>query len=128
MSVIKMTWKGKELQNAMQAALGKANYGNAVHLAGESAMQAPIESGDLRGSLEPGGANGRFREDAGGLNMTVGSNLPYAAKQHEDLSLNHCGPQVPGGKAKYLEDPLNANKEMYMQNLANAGREVLGKK
>lgn len=117
-----MTWRGKELAQSMRAALGKANFDNAVHLAGEGALQAPVETGDLRGSLEPGAANGRFKEEAGGLNMTVGSDLPYAAKQHEDLSLNHNGPKQPGGKAKYLEDPLNANRDFYMQNLADAAR------
>lgn len=122
-----ITWRGEELKKAMRAALGRANRGNAMHLAGEGAMQAPVETGDLRGSLEPGASNGRFREEAGGLNMTVGSNLRYAAKQHEDLSLNHAGPKVPGGKAKYLEDPLNANRDFYMQNLADAAQGVLHK-
>lgn len=126
MSGANMTWRGDELKKAMRAALGKANYDNAVHLAGEGARRAPIETGDLRGSLEPGAANGRFKEDAGGLNMTVGSDLPYAAVQHEDLSLNHDGPKQPGGEAKYLENPINENREMYMQHLADAAAEVLG--
>lgn len=126
MSNVKMNWNGGAVSAALRQALGRANIDNAVHLAGEAAIQAPIESGDLRGSLEPGAPNGRWREEADGLNMTVGSDLPYAAVQHEDLSLNHNGPEVPGGKAKYLEDPLNANKERYLQHLAEAGRGVTG--
>lgn len=122
-----MMWRGNELTQALRAALGKANRDNAVHLAKEGALHAPVETGDLRGSLEPGAANGRFKEEAGGLNMTVGSDLRYAAKQHEDLSLNHNGPKQPGGKAKYLEDPLNANRDFYMQRLADAAQEVLKK-
>lgn len=133
MSGANMTWRGDELKKAMRAALGKANYDNAADLAMLAADDAPVESGDLRGSINPFqdyGGNGkeftRFQSEAGGLNMTVGSDLPYAAVQHEDLSLNHDGPEVPGGKAKYLEDPLNANRDRYMQHLADAAAEVLG--
>lgn len=125
MSRVSLTWKGGGVSTALRQALGRANVDNAVHLAGEAAMQAPVESGDLRGSLEPGSPDGRWREEAGGLNMTVGSGLPYAAVQHEDLSLNHNGPEVPGGRAKYLEDPLNANRQRYLQHLADAARGVI---
>lgn len=71
-----------------------------MHLAEEGAKQAPVETGDLRGSLAPGGPDGRWKDEADGLSMTVGSDLPYAAVQHEDLTLNHGGPEVPGGKAQ----------------------------
>ena len=125
MSDVTMNWRGNTVLDKVMRAGGAANRDNAVHLAGEAAMQAPVESGDLRGSLEPGGTNGRWRDEAEGLNMTVGSDLPYAAKQHEDLTLNHNGPEVPGGKAKYLEDPLNANRETYMRHIADAIREAL---
>ena len=123
-----MTWKGNALTTALARALGAATRANAVNLAGEAAMQAPIELGELRGSGEPGATDGLWSEEAGGLNMTVGSNLSYAGVQHEDLSLRHSGPEhgnVDGGKAKYLEDPLNANRERYIQHLADAAREVL---
>ncbi len=120
-----MEWRGSALTAALEQALGKTNYDNATHLAGEAALQAPVEDGDLRGSLEPSGNHSLFKVAAGGLDMTVGSNLPYAAKQHEDLTLNHNGPEVPGGKSKYLEDPLNANKSFYIRNLATAAGEVL---
>ena len=120
-----MTWRAAELQGALLEALGRQNRDNAVHLAGESALRAPIETGDLRGSLEPGGANSRWKEERGGLEMTIGSDLPYAAKQHEDLSLNHNGPEVPGGEAKYLEKPLNENRERYLALLAQAAKGVM---
>ena len=125
MSSVKMDWKGPAVLAKIMKAGGAANRDNAVHLAGEAAMQAPIETGDLRGSLQPGGADGRWRDEADGLNMTVGSDLPYAAVQHEDLTLNHNGPEVPGGKAKYLEDPLNANRGQYMQHIAQAIKEAI---
>lgn len=117
-----MNWSGGNLTREMLAALGQANMDNAAHLANEGALQTPVDKGDLKGSLEPGDPDGRWQVEAGGLNVTVGSNLPYAAKQHEDLSLHH-----DNGKAKYLEDPLNANRDRYMRRLADAAREVLSK-
>ena len=124
MSEAKFTWQGGAISQQMRLALGRANRANAGRLAEYAAKQAPVETGDLRGSLNPGAPDGRWREEADGLNMTVGSNLPYAAVQHEDLSLNHNGPEVPGGKAKYLEDPLNAHKQEFLQALADAARGV----
>lgn len=52
----------------------------------------PIEYGDLRSSLTVVDA------DVDDLEAAVVSDLPYAVRQHEDLSLRH-----EGGQAKYLE-------------------------
>lgn len=52
----------------------------------------PLEYGDLRSSLTVGTAS----EDD--LEATVYSDLPYAVRQHEDLSYRH-----DDGQAKYLE-------------------------
>ncbi|GAB2457548.1 HK97 gp10 family phage protein [Xylanimonas ulmi] len=54
--------------------------------------RTPIEYGDLRSSLTVDPAGPGDRE------ATVFSDLPYAARQHEDLSLRH-----DDGQAKYLE-------------------------
>lgn len=123
---VKFNWTGDSVTAALRRALGAANRDNAMHLAEEGAKQAPVETGDLRGSLAPGGPDGRWKDEADGLSMTVGSDLPYAAVQHEDLTLNHGGPEVPGGKAKYLEDPLNANRGHYLRHLAEAAKGVIG--
>lgn len=44
-----------------------------------------------------------------------GAAAKYAARQHEDLSLNHPDPtnphSRPGGKSKYLEDPARRVKD-----------------
>lgn len=118
------TWND-DLENRVRRALGKQNRDNAVRLSELAHDQAPIENGDLRGSLLAGDEHSLFAEESDGLLMTVGSNLPYAAKQHEDLSLNHGGPKIPGGKAKFLEDPLNENRSRFMGLLAAAAREAM---
>jgi hypothetical protein len=92
-------------------------------LAGIAATRtAPVETGDLRGSIEvaylvngvrhegPGAfasalveatvaaAAGQLRS----LNVEVSANTIYAARQHEELDWSH----PLGGQAKYLEAPL----------------------
>ena len=109
------------LVDRVRNALARQNYDNARDLAEKASDLAPVEHGDLRGSLEPGGEHGLFNSEAGGLIMTVGSELPYAAVQHEDLTFNH----PLGGQAKYLETPLNENRSEYMRRLAGAAREAM---
>jgi len=48
--------------------------------------------------------------------VEVSYNAPYALKQHENLFYRHAQ-----GKAKYLEDPLNANREKYKNHIKTAG-------
>jgi len=127
-----------------------------LDLAGRSAEAAPIESGDLRNNCvarvddsvvfenqtakgdSPGKARRRIR-------ASVGYSLPYALRQHEDLTMSHdktdgrpryravrhstksgeitsyIGPssvnRVSGGGAKYLENPFSANRERYRAKL-----------
>ena len=130
--------------NRVSAAMGRQNYNNAVDLAGKAADEAPNEFGDLSGSLKPGGEHSLFASEVGGLIMTVGSELPYAAVQHERLDFNHpslkrmkresnqeAAKDFNGadpafaGKAKYIEDPLNADKSEYMRRLAAAAQEAM---
>jgi hypothetical protein len=49
--------------------------------------------------------------------FTIGYYTPYAAKQHEDLTLHH---PKPGTKAKYLEDPSNAMAPLIPQHIVDA--------
>lgn len=68
--------------------------------------KAPIESGDLRDSLQVAkdGAN-RVLVSFGG-DLTTIDGYDYAIRQHEDMSLRHSGPEhgkVDGGEAKFLE-------------------------
>jgi hypothetical protein len=52
----------------------------------------------------------------GRLEGSVEVNQVYAHFQHEGLDLKH----PHGGQAKYLEEPLYANVNKYMENLAEA--------
>ena len=80
-----------------------------------SKQLAPLDTGDLRGAGE-GKVNDRNNDIIG----TVSFNKPYALVQHEDLSFHH----PRGGQAKYLEQPLNENRDRYKDFIKNKIREV----
>ena len=110
----------------------------ALDLSAKSAKRAPIESGDLRNNCHAD-LNGHtiyeYQRPAGDAPpsnnavASVGYNLPYALRQHEDLSLRHDrtdgytrndGTTVnmyAGGEAKYLERPFEENSEAYLKRI-----------
>lgn len=107
---------------------------------GEAARNAPIKTGNLRGS---GSAriNGRpvgYMSNSGGsttMNQSqfrptgdnpkivgeVGFDCEYAAEQHEELAYNH----PRGGKAKYLEDVLKEKSGDYVNVIGECVRGAL---
>lgn len=118
-----------------------------LDLAAESAKRAPIESGDLRNNCHAS-VNGVtvFQEQSTILVSTkpalevsgeVGYSLPYALRQHEDLSLDHSRTDgrrrpdgttvnmVAGGEAKFLERPFEERKERYANQLRSIPGEVI---
>lgn len=80
-----------------------------------SKQLAPLDTGDLRGSGESS-----VNENTNEIIGTVSFNKPYALVQHEDLSFHH----PRGGQAKYLEQPLNQNRDRYKDFIKNKIREV----
>ena len=62
----------------------------------ESLKEVPWDTTHLKqtGTVE--------RDQENEIAFMIGFNTPYAARQHEDLTLHH---PKPGTKAKYLEDP-----------------------
>ena len=80
-----------------------------------SKQLAPLDTGDLRGAGE-GDVNVNGDEIIG----TVSFNKPYAMKQHEEMGYIH----PRGGQAKYLEQPLNENRDRYKDFIKNKIREV----
>jgi hypothetical protein len=76
---------------------------------------APLDTGDLRGS-----GFGEVEAMTNNVIGTVSFNTPYALIQHEDMSFNH----PRGGQAKYLEQPLNQNRDRYKSFIQNKIREV----
>lgn len=106
---ISYNWNGKEAKQRAIAGGLAALKENAVHLKGKSSAEAPIDTGDLRRNCSIDESELQNRHF-----ILVGYSLIYARRQHEELGYRH--PQ--GGKAKYLEDPFNANVERYKQNVA----------
>ena len=114
----------------------------ALDLAGRSAPLAPIESGDLRNNCHAE-VNGQtvFTEQTAtnttptntlSVSATVGYSLPYARRQHEDLTLRHDRTDgyrrkdgttvnmVAGGQAKYLEQPFLERRDKYIEHIKKA--------
>jgi hypothetical protein len=75
--------------------------------------QAPVDMTTLResGKVLP------WNSEAGGVSVTMGfgdSAVAYAHRQHEELEWRH----PKHGKAKYLEDPINAAKTGFLERIA----------
>jgi len=77
--------------------------------------RTPLEYGDLRDSLTVVPA------DEASLESAVVSDLPYAVRQHEDLSLRH-----DDGQAKYLESAALDSRAEVEQIVAGTVRRRLG--
>jgi|GEM_PF-426803 hypothetical protein len=98
-----------------------------MYVAEESQQRAPIDTGDLRGSVrvELDGQAYAEGEKGGGVNVlgavpetaekgSVSFNTPYAADQHEHEEYDH--PRE--GRAKYLESVLVEQSERILQTIA----------
>jgi hypothetical protein len=93
-----------------------------AHLIAEDAKRnAPVgdsatdpHPGELRDSIEV------ERNARGGF--TISANTPYAAKQHEALHFKH----PHGGKAKFLEHPLQTFSKQLDRFVAEAARRRIG--
>lgn len=120
---------GPIAQAAMEAGLGDA----AGQLLNDSLKQepaVPLDEGTLRGSgsafvrseliqtteaLGKGGKPNRDQADESDkthIVATVGFNTPYAARLHEHPEYNF---REPGTGGKYLERPMQVNKELYLK-------------
>lgn len=86
----------------------------AEHLLQVSREQVPIEEGTLERS-------GVASVDEGELRAAVSYDTPYAVRQHEDLTLKHD----EGRKAKYLEDPMNEERQVMGEIVATEVRRSL---
>ncbi len=89
----------------------------ALDLWGKSALLAPKDTGDLRGS-----ASASPVKIVGSIiSSQVGFSQEYALIQHEEMSFRHTD-----GQAKYLEEPLKRNEGRYKQQIKNAARGGVG--
>ena len=104
MSTVDTNWYGDQIAAAITRQMIVNVKKCLLDLQSESAKEAPIDTGDLRGNCTANLPEGVE------LSGTVGYNLPYALKQHEGLFYRHTD-----GKAKFLEDPHNRKKALYMK-------------
>lgn len=117
MGKYKITWRGEEAQRLLKKAVMQEALRCAADLQGESAREAPVDTGDLRANCNVS----RMKEDGEKAWYEVGYDLPYARIQHERLDFNH----PKGGKAKFLEDPFNRNKKQYDTAIKGKAKEAL---
>lgn len=135
MSNIKIEWHGDAIAAALEKELGESIKTSAIDLKSKSEPETPVAIGDLKGncsvvyedqviSAPKGGKSPEskisIKPPGTKLTALTGFSLPYALKQHEELGYHH-----EEGKAKYLEDPYNANKDIYIQKAANIIKEKL---
>jgi len=167
---VKVTLSDKALNRQIDRALktspkeaGRAMMDCVLDLAGESASRAPVESGDLRDNCHGavGGATVFQNQTPTAAPITtmpklvgeVGYSLPYALRQHEDLSLDHDRSDgkerrnvvrytttngevftsigdssvnmVAGGEAKFLERPFEERTPRYIDRFARVVEDTL---
>ena len=123
-------WRTKEAVRIAEQAGIKALRTGAEAILTEAIDETPIDTGTLRrsGTVTVGKLpdSARIYEAAEAGNemkdafpekigkekaVYISFNTPYARRQHEELGYNH----PRGGKAKYLEDPFNRNKEKVLK-------------
>lgn len=145
----KNKWRIKEAVKIAEETALKALRTGAEGMLTDAIDEAPVETGTLRrsgtvtvGSLpknptqiyeeslppEKGGSGMEHKDafpDQLGKEKAVyiSFNTPYARRQHEELGYNH----PLGGKAKYLEEPFNRNKDKVLKRAANQVKKALEK-
>lgn len=119
-----MEWHGERIKTLIAAGSDKGAQNAANHLLNLSSEEVPLDEGLLKTSgrvtkVEDGKYTvGYGFDDDGSDTHTMSS--AYARRQHEELEWFH-----EEGKAKYLEDPFESNKEELSAIIAGAAREVL---
>lgn len=133
-----ITFESKKLNRQIQKAIREnpkaavqAMQDCVLDLSAQSAKRAPIETGDLRSNCH-GTVQGEtvFLErkktaspiaPALRVNGVVGYSLPYALRQHEELTFKH----PKGGEAKFLERPFRENSARYVQRFQRIVKDVI---
>jgi hypothetical protein len=107
-----MRWYGDDVREKIRAAAADGLLEAAEALRQDSQAEVPTQEHILQLSAETD-------VDRRNLKAVVSYDTPYAVKQHEDRTLRH-----DNGKAKYLEDPANANAGRYMDHVAQRIKEA----
>lgn len=94
-----LSFNGAPAERAIREAAARGLLLAADHVLGEANAVVPLDEGPLQHS-------GTASVDESTLTAAVSYDTPYAVRQHEELDYRHA----PGRQAKYLEQPLNANR------------------
>ena len=135
-------WRIKEAVKIAEEAGLKALRTGAEAILTDAIDEAPVDTGTLRrsGTVTVGGLPDEvqvYEAAKSGTEMKdafpdkigkekavyVSFNTPYARRQHEELGYNH----PRGGKAKYLEDPFNQNKDKVLKYAEKQVKKALEK-
>lgn len=103
---VSMRWEGRRLWTTSGRAAASEGLKLALeHTKGVASQLAPLDEGTLErsGKVSVTGLNGRIFFDT-----------PYAVRQHEELTWKH----LPGRQAKYLEQPMNTEREVMLALMA----------
>lgn len=107
---MKIEWYGDEWMKKTAQEMKTNLLTIGADLQAKSVNEAPIDTGKLRESCTVDD------NDLDNLHIVVGYAAEvdeYSMKQHETIGYHH----PKGGKAKFLEDPLNQNAERYLEYL-----------
>ena len=105
------------LTTTMRSSVEKAVDGVVEEVLAESKKECPWKTGTLRRAGKPE----LIKNNINNYYYQIGYNMDYALKVHEDLSANH----PRGGKAKYLEDPVNRAAPTLLNKIEFAMRKDL---
>lgn len=102
----RMSWQGRRLWTSRGRRLASEGLQRALeHTLGKAKELVPLEEGTLERS---------GRVDVDGLNGAISFDTVYAVRQHEEMDWKH----LPGRQAKYLEQPMNTERDVMLRLMA----------
>lgn len=103
---VRMRWEGNRLGRGRGRAAAEEGLQKALeHLLNKANEIVPLDESTLQRS---------GRVVRAGLNGFVTYDTVYARRQHEELTWKHA----PGRSAKYLEKPMNSEREVMLRLMA----------
>lgn len=102
----RMNYQGNRLWTSRGRRLASEGVHRALeHTLGEANKLIPLDEGTLERS---------GRTYVNGLDGSISYDTVYAVRQHEELTWRHA----PGRQAKYLEQPMNSEREVMLRLMA----------
>lgn len=102
----RMRWEGRRLWTSRGRRLASDGLEKALeHTLGVSQNQVPLDEDTLQRS---------GKVSVVGLEGVITYDTVYAVRQHEEMDWKH----LPGRKAKYLEDPMNSERDVMLRIMA----------